>query len=156
MAEEVAIAGGPEQAKIRNVIAVAVLPIITLGIYGLVWYYKVNREMADLGRKTGNEELGDSPITSLIAVTIGAIIIVPAVLSLINTFKRIKLTQSVNGVPEGKQLNGWIVLIGWLIFSPVAYAVQQDALNKAWEGTTAAAAAPPAAAPPAPPAPPAV
>ena len=157
MAEELPISGGPETAKIRNLWAVALLPFITFGIYFLVWYYKINREMADLGRKRNAQGLGDSPVTSLVAITIGAIIIVPAILSIVNTYKRIKLSQELVGVPESKAINGWVVLIGYLVISPVAYAVQQDGLNKVWEidsGQTPAAA-PAAAAPPAPPAPPA-
>jgi hypothetical protein len=161
VAEELPIAGGPETAKIRNLWAVALLPFITFGIYFLVWYYKINREMADLGRKRNEPELGDSPITSLIAITIGAIIIVPAIISFVNTYKRIKLSQQTVGVSEVQQINGWFVLIGYLVISPVAYAVQQDGLNKVWRidsgqeapAIPAAAAAPAAPAPAAPEAP---
>ena len=34
--------------------------VVHVGIYHLVWLYRVNREMADLGRARG-EDLGDSP-----------------------------------------------------------------------------------------------
>ena len=50
MAEEVQINGGPGIAKIRHPVGVAVLTLITLGIYGLYWWYQVNREMVDLGK----------------------------------------------------------------------------------------------------------
>lgn len=160
MAEEVQISGGPEIAKVRNVWAVALLPYITFGIYFLVWYFKINREMADLGRKRGEPELGDSPVMSLVAITFGAIIIVPAILSYINTYKRIRLTQTLLGVEEPRQLNGWIVLIGYLLLPPLAYGMQQSGLNAAWPLGVGAGAPPPVAPPapeaPAPPAPPAV
>src|SRR3954467_15348617 len=93
MAEEVQIAGTSATAKIRSPWAAALLPIITLGIYAAVWYYKINREMADLGRAKGTDELGDSPGKSLLAVTVGALIIVPAILSIIHTFQRIQTAQ---------------------------------------------------------------
>jgi hypothetical protein len=50
------------------------LGIITLGIYHVFWWYLINREMADLGRANRTPELGDNPILSVVAVTIGALI----------------------------------------------------------------------------------
>ena len=79
MAEELQITGTDATAKVRKVLGVVGLILITLGIYYFVWYYKINREMRDLGRAKGTDELGDSPGTSLLAVTLGALIIVPAV-----------------------------------------------------------------------------
>ena len=88
MAEELQITGTAATAKVRNPLGVVGLTLITLGIYYFVWYYKVNREMADLGRAKGTDELGDSPGTSLLAVTLGALIIVPAVISIYATHRR--------------------------------------------------------------------
>lgn len=132
MAEPVPISGGPEEAKIRSLWGVALLPYVTFGIYSLVWYYKINREMRDLGRKRQVQGLGDSPGTSLLAITLGAFVIVPAVMSIIGTYKRIKLAQQVVGVNPGEQINGWFVVLGMLLLAPVAYAYEQDALNKVW------------------------
>ena len=111
----------------------AVLTLVTLGIYGVVWYYKVNREMADLGRASGRTaELGDSPWTSVLAVTLGALIIVPAIVSLIHTHQRITATQRLTG--GGEPVNGWLVLVMFLVgLSLVAYAYWQSGLNKAWQ-----------------------
>ncbi len=132
MAEPVPISGGPEEAKIRSLWGVALLPYVTFGIYSLVWYFKINRELRDLGRKRQVQGLGDSPGTSLLAITLGAFVIVPAVMSIIGTYKRIKLAQQVVGVNPGDQINGWFVLLGMLVLAPVAYAYEQDALNKVW------------------------
>ena len=79
MAEEIQIAGTQARAKVRSPWAAALLPIVTLGIYYFVWYYKINREMKDLGQARGSNELGDSPGTSMLAVTLGILIIVPAI-----------------------------------------------------------------------------
>ena len=131
MAQEVQIAGTDARAKIRSPWAPALLPFITLGIYSLVWYYKINREMRDLGRAKGTTELGDSPGTSLLAVTLGALIIVPAVISLINTGKRIQAAQRLSGV--NPQLNGWLAIVMGILITPVLYAYEQSELNKVWQ-----------------------
>jgi len=132
MAQEVQIQGAEKPAKIRNVIAVPVLSIVTLGIYYVVWYYKVNREMADYGRVNGHsEELGDSPVTSLVAITLGALVIIPALVSLYRTFQRIQALQRLTG--GGEPINGWIGVIAFIVFSPVLYGYMQSGLNSAWQ-----------------------
>ena len=50
MAEVVHIKGTSATAKIRHPLAAFGLVFLTLGIYYFVWYYKVNRELRDLGR----------------------------------------------------------------------------------------------------------
>ena len=144
MAEQVQIEGGT--AKIRSIIGVPVLAIVTLGIYLVFWWYYINREMADYGRAKGTKELGDSPGKSVLAITLGVLIIVPAVLSIINTFKRVQATQRLAG--NDSQVNGWIGLVLILVFSPAFYAYMQSGLNDAWRAVTSAAAAPAAASTP--------
>jgi Domain of unknown function (DUF4234) len=133
MAEEVQIAGTPATAKIRSPWAPALLPFVTLLIYYWVWYYKINREMRDLGRARNTDELGDSPGTSLLATTLGALIIVPALISTYNTAKRIIAAQRLTGVEP--QLNGWLGLVMFLLISPVFYAYEQSELNKVWRAS---------------------
>ena len=143
MAEEVQIAGSPARAKIRSPWAPALLPIITLGIYAIFWYYFINREMRDLGRAEGAPELGDSPGKSVLAVTLGAIIVVPAIISVINTFRRLQAAQRIAGIEP--QANGWLALVMALLISPVFYAYEQAELNKVWRSVGGAAPAPNAA-----------
>ena len=50
MAQELAIRGTQDRVKARNPWAVALLPIVTLGVYHLVWWYRINRELRDFGR----------------------------------------------------------------------------------------------------------
>jgi len=148
MAEQVVIPGSDYPAKIRSLWAVALLPLVTLGIYFLVWYYKINKEMTSLGRARGRtRELGDSPGKSLLAVTLGALIIVPAIISLVHTVQRIQLTQRLTR--EGDVLNGWIALILFFVVSPALYAYMQSGLNESWQAMRGSPAAP--AAPAAPP-----
>jgi Domain of unknown function (DUF4234) len=134
VAEEIQIPGAQTTAKIRSPWAAALLPIVTLGIYYFVWYYKINREMADLGRAHGKtDELGDSPGKSLLAVTLGALIIVPAIVSVIHTAQRIQRAQRLTGVDP--QLNGWLGLVLYILITPAFWGYEQSELNKAWRSS---------------------
>jgi Domain of unknown function (DUF4234) len=137
MAEEIQIAGTESTAKTRDPLGVAVLTFVTLGIYFFVWYYKVNREMSEMGRARGTDELGDSPGTSLLAVTLGALVIVPAVISLYNTFVRTQAAARLTGV---EPLNGWIALILYLLLGIAFPAYLQSGLNKVWRAQPSGAA----------------
>jgi hypothetical protein len=130
MAQQVPIEGAGASAKIRSPLGVALLSLVTLGIYIVFWWYFVNREMRDFGRAKGTDELGTSPGKSVLALTLGALIIVPAILTIVNTFKRIQTAQRLAGA-DGR-INGWIGLILLLVISPAFYAYMQSGLNGAW------------------------
>jgi Co/Zn/Cd efflux system component len=102
--------------------------------------------MAALGRSRGRRELGDSPGKSLLAVTLGAFVIVPAIISLIHTFQRIQATQRLTR--DGDVINGWIGLVLYLVVSPALYAYMQTGLNQSWEALRWATAVPPPYPPP--------
>jgi small-conductance mechanosensitive channel len=129
VAELVPIAGTGATAKIRSPLAVAIFVLITLGIYSWFYWYFINREMRDYGRAKGTDELGTSPGTSVLAVTLGALIIVPAIVSIVRTFGRVQKTQRLAGETP---LNGWIALILIIVISPAFYAYLQSGLNGAW------------------------
>jgi hypothetical protein len=152
-AQEVQIKNGDARVKLRNPVTTLILDIVTLGIYGLFWWYYVNREMADLGRARGTTELGTNPVNSVLALVPGGLIIVPAILTIINTGRRIKAAQRLAGRPE--EANEWIGLVLMLVFAPVALWFYQDQLNKVWQveaeaPALEAGAAQPAAPPPGP------
>ncbi len=52
-AREVVMPSGA-RAKMRDEGLVLLWTVLTLGIYTLVWYYKINREMRDFGRAHGD------------------------------------------------------------------------------------------------------
>jgi len=134
-------------ATTRDPLAVALLTFVTLGVYFFVWYYKVNREMSELGRARGTDELGDNPGNSLLAVTIGALIIVPAIVSVYNTYVR---TQAAARLTGTEPLNGWIA-VGFFLFLGIGFpAYLQSGLNKACGAQTDRAGVVPAAPTPAP------
>ena len=139
MAQEVQIPDAGSTAKIRNIIAVPVLAVVTLGVYLVCWWYFVNRELADLGRARGTEELGDSPAKSTLALFPGALVIVPALWTTVTTFQRVQRAQRLVGQDP---INGWLGLVLYLVFSPAFYAYMQSGLNDAWRALTSTAAAP--------------
>ena len=140
MAEEVAIAGTGSTAKLRNPLGVVGLSIITLGIYYVFWWYFINREMRDFGRARGTD-LGQSPGNSVLAITLGALVIVPAIVTLWRTSDRIQRTQETAG--HDRPANGPIIFVLLLIIGPVGIWYAQNELNKAWRAQTGAGAAAP-------------
>ena len=153
MAYEMRIRGTDHEVKVRNPWAVALLPIVTLGIYHLVWWYRINKELKAYGEAKGFD-LGQNPINSLLALFPGALIIVPALVSYWNGTKRV---QGASKVAGQEPLNGWIALILYLLLSPGFWAYLQVSLNHVWEreaeplpGQPAPPAAPEEMPPPAP------
>ena len=135
MAEVVRIEGTEATAKIRSVVWVIVLEIVTLFIYGFFWWYFIHRELRDYGRAKGTTELGTSPGTSLLAITLGALIIVPALVSFYNGFKRVQAAQRLTGI---EPINGWIGLILFIIFYPAFMGYIQSGLNPVWQAQASA------------------
>ena len=147
MAEVIGIQGTTATAKIRNPFVAFLLVFVTLGIYYLVWYYKINRALRDLGRAGGQEErLGRSPFTSLMAITIGWLILVPPFVSTYRTFQRIRAAQEISGTP-GEPINVWLgfllYVLGVFTF-PVEILYAQSELNRLWRTTPERLAAVPA------------
>jgi hypothetical protein len=130
MAEVVPIQGASSTAKIRSPVWVAVLTLITLGIYGIFWWYFIHRELRDYGRAKGTDELGTSPGMSTLAVSLGALIIVPAIIGLVRGFKRVQTAQRMNGI---EPINGWIGLILIILIYPAFYGYMQSGLNPVWK-----------------------
>ena len=131
MATTVTIPGAQSTAKVRNPLGVVGLSIITLGIYTFFWWYFVNREMADFGKAQGSEECGTSPGKSVLAVTLGAFLIVPVLMSYFKGFKRLNATNALAGTSGN--FDAGLGLLIWLFVSPIALYIFQMNLNKAWE-----------------------
>ena len=129
MAEEVQLAGAGASAKLRHPVAVAILSVVTLGIYLVYWWYSINRELADFGRARGTAELGDSPGKSTLALFPGALVIVPAIWTTVTTFKRVQAAQRLT---DGSPINGWLGLVLYVVITPAMYAYMQSGLNGAW------------------------
>jgi Domain of unknown function (DUF4234) len=129
--------GAAKPAKIRSPVAVAILTVVTLLIYLFFWWYFINREMADYGRLRGTSELGDSPTKSVLAISLGALVIVPAVWTIVTTFKRVQALQRLTG--EANPINGWIGLILAVVIEPALFGYMQSGLNSSWRAVQAGA-----------------
>lgn len=130
MAQSVEISPGNGFAKTRNPWVVLGLSLITLGIYYVFWYYFINREMRDLGNANG-VDLGQSPGVSVLAITLGAFIIIPPFVSIWKTGRRMEGTQRTAGVSGGSGPLFFVLHIIPIVslFAPV---YMQMELNKAW------------------------
>ena len=135
---EVELAPG-SAVKYRNPVVVAVLTVVTLGIYTIVWWYLINRELADHGRAQGRRDLGEDPARSTLAVFPGAIVVVPVVWTTVTTFQRVQIAQRMH---RQLPINGWIGLVLGLVFSPALFAYLQSGLNSAWSAAQRAVADP--------------
>lgn len=129
MAYELDIPNSDQKVKVRNPWAVALLPIVTLGIYHLVWWFRVNKEMKAFGEARGYD-LGRNPTNSLLALFPGFIIIIPPLVSYWRGTKRVQGTSALANL---EPLNGWIALLLYIFISPAMFAYLQVSLNKVWE-----------------------
>jgi len=112
--------------KQRNIVLVwLVWPLITLGIYHLVWYYKINREARDFDAR-----IEANPVVSLIAITIGAFVIVPPFVSVYKSGGRIAQMQRAAGLDP--TASGLIGLILVFVFGLQSLYYQHE-LNRIWK-----------------------
>jgi Domain of unknown function (DUF4234) len=139
MAQEIQIPNAASTAKIRNPLGVLGLGLITLGIYHFFWWYFVNREMADYGQANG-VDLGDNPVLSVLAVTLGALLIIPPFVSLWRTLRRVERAQ--NHALGSNNIG--VILLFILAFIPLVnlavLPIMQSNLNQVWERVRGAAA----------------
>jgi Domain of unknown function (DUF4234) len=111
--------------KTRNIWLVwLVWPFITLGIYHLVWWYKINGEARDF-----DENIKVEPVLSLLALVPGAVIIIPPFVSVYRTGERIGQMQEDAGMD--RSCNGWIGLVLSFFLSLHALYYQSE-LNHIW------------------------
>lgn len=124
--------GAAASVKIRNPVHVLLLDLVTLGVYGVIWYSKVNRELAMLGRIRHTSELGENPRNSLLAVVPGFVIVVPAVVSILNTAKRLRAAQGLVAIPEADYVNIPLAFALMFFLPPVGSWYFQKRLNNVW------------------------
>ncbi|ADP79905.1 hypothetical protein FraEuI1c_1849 [Pseudofrankia inefficax] len=98
------------------------LPLITLGIYGLVWVYKTNRELSQYDRR-----ITVNPVMSVLACTLGVVLIVPPFVAAWRLGTRTAQAQRAAGVPE---LSTGVAFLLFLVgFGPLYL---QSEINKIW------------------------
>ncbi len=134
--------------KRRNPVAVWIgLPLVTLGVYYVVWWYKINNE----ARRFLNDA-SINPGVSALAVSLGSLVLVPPFVSAHSTTARIARMQERAGFPPGARANPWISVLLHFVFGLHALYMQME-LNRIWDGYTQPGmpALPPPTPPPLPP-----
>jgi hypothetical protein len=91
MPQAIEVSHATALGKARRPWTVATLCVVTLGVYTCVWYYKVNRELRDFGSARGDRQLAESkPIRSVLAITVGGLLVLPPLISLVRTTGRVR------------------------------------------------------------------
>ena len=146
MAEVVVVEG--ESFKKRSPWGVWGLGLITLGIYGLVWYYKINDEARRYLRDDSIR-----PGVSVLALLPGALLLIPPFVSVYRTAQRIQRMEDKSGVQKTiEPILGLVLAFVWSLYVPY----YQSHLNGVWDRATMAAVPPTPGQPPIPPPPPPV
>ena len=124
MAETVTIEG--QSYLKRNPLGVLGLTVITLGIYFLYWYWKINDELRLYKR---DESI--SPTRSLMAMLFGWLIIVPPFIAMYNTSKHVQDAEQRLGVQP--QLEPALTIV-FLLFVAIGNTIYvQEHLNRIWD-----------------------
>jgi Domain of unknown function (DUF4234) len=111
--------------KHRNPVLVwLVWPFITLGIYHLYWWYKINDEARRL-----DPSIEVNPLLSLLALFPGGLIIVPPFVTVYRTGERIRSMQRAAGrTPDVLPIVGLLLIFVFTLFS----LYYQWSLNGIW------------------------
>ena len=127
------------RAKVREPGLVVLFFFLTLGfiIYPQVWYYRINRELRDYGEVYKDEKLANSnPALSVLATTLGILLIIPPFVSWWKCTGRIRRAQ---GIANESLISGWLIAamyVGSIFFGPVALGIPayvQSELNGIWK-----------------------
>lgn len=130
MAEEMLVDGA--HVKRRHPFAPLGLTIITLGIYAFVWWYQINRELRDQGETV-------DPALSVVAVTIGWLLIVPPFVSIYRTAERIQRVRERSGIQSSSVADGemlpWLAVVLFIVpvLELIWQAYLQHGLNTAYD-----------------------
>jgi drug/metabolite transporter (DMT)-like permease len=114
--------------KRRNPWGVFGLSLITIGVYYVVWWYKINNELRNYG-------IDNSPAKATLAITLGAFIIVPPFVSYYNTADRILKAQLKSNASE--RIIPVLALLLLIVVSFFALPYYQSQLNKVWDAEAA-------------------
>ncbi|TDB95207.1 DUF4234 domain-containing protein [Actinomadura sp. 7K534] len=118
----VAVGAGSNMKRRNPVGAWLGLPLITFGIYGLVWFYKVHSELHAYDRR-----IGDSSVNALLSMLFGALTLgIWPLVVFVKLGGRIAAAQRAAGLPASCS-GGIGFLLGIFGFGVLYYQIQ---LNK--------------------------
>jgi hypothetical protein len=113
----------------RNPWALWILVFITLGIYGIVWWYQINRELHDVGAAVDNP-LRMPPVISTILIALWPLALIPALVTIVITGHRSHSIQGTLDMRDGRVNTVVATFLFFLFFSHVWYI--QRSLNRTW------------------------
>lgn len=132
-------AGVVAVGKERSPWAVAGLSIITFGLYLIFWWYFVNTEMKEFARarQVTHPLATSSPGSSTVAVSVGALVLVPVFITSHTTTRRVCQTLDLAGDRGDRPSPALYMLMftlgGLLVIPPFFYApLLQSRLNRVW------------------------
>jgi ABC-type transport system involved in cytochrome c biogenesis permease subunit len=124
------------QIKLRRPWVSFLLAIVTLGIYYLYWYYVSNRDLNDYGERLEepSNPLQVSAGVALLAISLGALLIIPPFVSQWRFYKRIRKAQELANLdPKINHVTGFVLYLVALILLPFEIPYAQAHLNALWE-----------------------
>ena len=129
MADEMQIGTG--SIKRRDPWGTFFLGIVTLEIYHFVWFYMINREIRDHSGETVHSE----PVLSVFAVTIGSVLVFPALITMYRTASRVRQVQKAVGA--NKEISPLLALILGIVsfYNLLNFYLPyvQTHINSAWD-----------------------
>lgn len=106
----------------RNLVTAIILSLITCGIYGMYWLYKLNDEVCEMAGETAETSSGTVVLLTLITCGIYGI------------YWSYKMGVKQDAIEGNNSSRGILYLVISLIgFSIVVYALLQDMINRASE-----------------------
>jgi hypothetical protein len=124
--EQVSI--GEARVTIRSPVAVWILSFFTLGIYMVIWWYQVNRELRDYSHAVGRP-FRASPVLATVLIALWPLAFLPGMVSVFVTARRVRTVEEWVEAP-GRIVPVLAVLLFPLLFISSWYV--QRALNGAW------------------------
>jgi len=94
VADELQIGTG--SIKRRDPWGTFLIGIVTLKIYHFVWYYMINREIRD----HSGDEIKVDPALSVLAITLGIVVVIPVLVSFYRTAGRVRRVQRKVGAAK--------------------------------------------------------
>lgn len=114
--------GLPVPGRVRSPLTEWLLTIVTLGVYGVVHHWLINRELRDFG-------VDVDPTKAALAMFPGGLVVVPYLVTVHRTGERIGVAQETIGLPPSVQ-----PVVGTIAspFAALHIPYLQSELNRAW------------------------
>jgi Na+/H+ antiporter NhaC len=115
------------KVTVRNPVALWLVVVITLGIWGAVWWYQINRELRDYSRAV-KRPLDNSPVLATVLFALWPLALIPAIVTVVFTAGRIRTVQEWFGAKGVSRVIAALLLL--VLFLHAFYL--QRALNDLW------------------------